>query len=378
MLAEIIPNIPSILGASLDKPTIMVFIILGKSLTTTNKTIDSEGNPLYSGFTWDIWKKIEESLKDKYKFEVSFSPEKSTNYNIYVNDVAKGNYDIAIGSFFNTKWREGKIDFSSPILIDANAILHEHESSIISNLQTVLLRAGKLILYLILMGIFFGTLLYFVDPERIKFQRFKALGFSKKNNFVFYLRSIMTGIATMFGEMGFLAENPSLSIKGIILVVIIMTIAFLYIMFIQAEITTVVINQSGKTINHNNIGHKTFLGWKSDPVPQKLKRYGANIELYEKISVDNMIKKYINNKDKYRGIVLPYCFAYKYMNKYPSLRLSTDFGNELGAFVINPTKQNFKEDVNSVIINLKTTLQLQNICKVYFGNIDNVPVCSLT
>ena len=157
-----------------------------------------------------------------------------------------------------------------------------------------------------------------------------------------------------------------------------MTIAFLYIMFIQAEITTVVINQSGKTINHNNIGHKTFLGWKSDPVPQKLKRYGANIELYEKISVDNMIKKYINNKDKYRGIVLPYCFAYKYMNKYPSLRLSTDFGNELGAFVINPTKQNFKEDVNSVIINLKTTLQLQNICKVYFGNIDNVPVCSLT
>lgn len=157
-----------------------------------------------------------------------------------------------------------------------------------------------------------------------------------------------------------------------------MTIAFLYIMFIQAEITTVVINQSGKSINHNNIGHKTFLGWKSDPVPQKLKRYGANIELHEKISVDNMIKKYLNNKDKYRGIVLPYCFAYKYMKKYPTLRLSTDFGNELGAFVINPTKQTFKEDVNNVIINLKTTLQLQNICQVYFGNIDNVPVCSLT
>ena len=67
-------------------------------------------------------------------------------------------------------------------------------------------------------------------------------------------------------------------------------------MFIQAEITTVVINQSGKSINHNNIGHKTFLGWKSDPVPQKLKRYGANIELHEKISVDNMIKKYLNSK----------------------------------------------------------------------------------
>ena len=373
MLNEIIPNIPSTLGATLDKPIIKVLIILGNSLTTTNKKIGPNGEPMYSGFTWDIWKKIENALKDKYEFEVTFSPEKATNYNLYVNDIANGKYDIAIGSFFNTKWRESKIDFSSPILIDANSILHEHETSILYNLQTVILRAGKLIIYLILMGIFFGTLLYFVDPERNK-----LCSVCKNNKFLFYLRSIVTGIATFFGEMGFLTENPSLNIPGIILIVIIMIIAFLYIMFIQAEITTVVINQSGKTINHNNIGYKTFLGWKSDPVPQKLKRYGAKLELHEKISVDNMIQKYLNNKDKYRGIILPYCFAYKYINKYPTLRLSTDFGNELGAFIINPKKQTFKEDVNSIIINLKFTLQLQNMCQIYFGNIDNVPVCSLT
>ena len=372
MLNEIIPNIPSTLGATLDKPIIKVFIILGTSLTTTNKKLDSQGNPIYSGFTWEIWKKIEDALKDKYDFEVTFSPEKSTNYNIYVNDIANGKYDIAIGSFFNTKWRESKIDFSSPILIDANSILHEHESSIISNLQNVLLRSGILIIYLILLGIFFGILLFYIDPNRIKFHDLK------NNKYLFLLRSIVTGIATMFGEMGFLVENPSLNIAGIILIVIIMIIAFLYVMFIQAEITTVVINQSGKTINLNNLGHKTFLGWESDPVPQKLKRYGAKLELYKKMSVDKMIKKYLNNKDKYRGIILPYCFAHKYMKRYPTLRLSTDFGNELGAFVINPKKPEFKEDVNSIIINLKTTLQLQNICQSYFGDIDNVPVCSLT
>ena len=154
--------------------------------------------------------KIEESLKDKYNFEVSFSPEKSTNYNIYVNDIATGKYDIAIGSFFNTKWREGKIDFSSPILIDANSILHQHETSIVSNLQTVLLRAGTLILYLILMGIFFGILLYYIDPKRIK-----QFPYFKNSKYLFFLRSIVTGVATMFGEMGFLVENPSLNIPGI-------------------------------------------------------------------------------------------------------------------------------------------------------------------
>ena len=37
----------------------MRICLLGKSLTTTNKKLDSKGNPIYSGFTWEIWKKIE-------------------------------------------------------------------------------------------------------------------------------------------------------------------------------------------------------------------------------------------------------------------------------------------------------------------------------
>ena len=221
----------SVMGSFIEKPTIKVLIILGNSLTTTKKTVDTKGNATYSGFTWDVWEKIDDALKDKYNFVVEFSPEKSTNYNFYIRDVSIGKYDLVVGSFINTKWRESNIDFTTPILIDANAILHEYNTTLWEDMKVVLYKTSKLIFYLLVMGVLFGTLLYFVDPQRINFQRTKAFGLSKKSYYIFYLRSIVTGIATMFGEMGFLAENPSLSIKGIGIIVFIMTVEFIYIMF---------------------------------------------------------------------------------------------------------------------------------------------------
>lgn len=366
------------MDALIDKPTIKVLIVLGKSLTTTKKTVDTKGNTTYSGFMWDVWQKIEDALKDKYKFIVEFSPEKSINYNLYVHDVSVGKYDLVVGSFMNTKWRESMIDFTTPVIIDANAILHEYKTTILDDMMVVIYKTSKLIFYLVVIGIIFGTLLYFVDPERIIFQRKKLRGLKRRSSNKFLFRSIMTGIATMFGEMGFLTENASLSITGIILVIFLMTISFLYVMFTQAEITRVLINQSKRKINNNTLGYKKFLGWSSDPVSNKLKRYGANIDLQESITMEDMVSKYLGNTDIYRGIVVPYCFGYKYTKKHPNLTLSTGFGNEPSAFIVNQNKQQLKEDVNAVIIDMKTSLKLQQICQTYFGNIQDVPVCSLT
>ena len=46
-----------------------------------------------------------------------------------------GKYDLVIGSFINTKWRESKIDFTTPILIDANAILHEYNTTLLDDIS---------------------------------------------------------------------------------------------------------------------------------------------------------------------------------------------------------------------------------------------------
>ena len=48
----------------------------------------------------------------------------------------------------------------------------------------------------------------------------------------------MTAIAALFGEMGFLAENTTLSLRGLFFVVLIMTMAFMFVLVLQAQATT--------------------------------------------------------------------------------------------------------------------------------------------
>ena len=48
------------------------------------------------------------------------------------------------------------------------------------------------------------------------------------NNIRIFMRSIITGIASMFGEMGFVSENASPDLKGLIISVCAMLIAFLF------------------------------------------------------------------------------------------------------------------------------------------------------
>ena len=112
--------------------------------------------------------------------------------------------------------------------------------------------------------------------------------------------------------------------------------------------------------------------------PSKKKELMEYIELQENISMKDMVSKYLKNTDIYRGIAVPYCFGHKYLKQYPNLTLSTGFGNEPSAFVVSQNKQRLKEDVNAVIIDLKTKLKLQQMCQSYFGDVQDIPVCSLT
>ena len=67
-----------------NKELIKVFVVLGsdKSLVSTQRKKDIHGNNYYVGFIWDIWKKIQFELKDKYNFKLFFSELDDQNYDI--------------------------------------------------------------------------------------------------------------------------------------------------------------------------------------------------------------------------------------------------------------------------------------------------------
>lgn len=359
---------------NLKKEEIKVFVILGSpdSLVTTTRIKSEQGGYIYYGFGWDIFQNIKRKLKDKYEFKVTFSDLKDNNHNKFIREVNENKYDIVIGEFFTNNYREKLINFSTPISIDSIGVLHIKKNNPFSVFFKILKKIGYKILFLILIGFVFGLLLYFIEKGR-EYHSERLQG----SNRLRLLRSVVTGISTMFGEMGYLSERSSLSVRGVILITIIMIVAFLFIMYIQGEITSALIKQKSDNINKND-SNKTLLGFKGNSSVNKLKRYGFKIIEVQNLNSDDYIKEYLNNTDKYDGVIFPYCEAYEYLKKHPNLTISIDFGNEPVSFPINENKIKFLEDVNKTITELRDNLELNRICKSYYGDIPFVPVCSLT
>jgi ABC-type amino acid transport substrate-binding protein len=354
---------------------IKVLVVLGEDNdgSATKRMVDAKtGNVTYYGFNWDVWKRVSEKLKGKYDFHTSFTNKYDNNYNSFVEKVYGGEYDIVVGSFFHTAWRETRINYTHPIAIDANAVLHKNEFSVFGELGRVIWKSSEMLIYLIFIGVIVGLFLVMIDPTRAK-----KISTIRGNKHLFLIRSLLTGIATMFGEMGYLSENSSLRLSGVVFVVIVMALSFVLVMFIQGAITRILINQTGSNVTKQNVGYKRLLGHEGYSVVNKLKRFRANIDVVSNITTDQMIQKYLES-EKYDGCVLSYTHGYPYTKKYPDLMLSIDFGYEPVSWVVRQTKKVFNEDVNRELLELTGSTELQRICHSYFGNINAVPVCSLT
>ena len=359
-----------------DSKEIKILVIVGNTGTTIKKTKNNNGTITYSGYTWDLWQKIIPKFKNKYKFLYFYSDKTgdgSTNYNKFCELVNKGKYDMALGTFHHTSFRENIINFSTPINIDFTSVIHYPQSSIIDDIKLIMYPIVKLIVCLIIIGILFGIFLSYIDTDRTNLL--------KGNKY--RMRVILTTISSMFGEMGYLTENASLTYKGIILVIVIMIISFILVMFTQGEITKILILENSGKITFKNVYTKKLIGFKGYASVEKIKRFNNNIttfEFKEKTNIDDterLLKKYMDNTDKYDGVILSYCRAYPFLQKYPDL-IYSNLGNEPCSFIVNKTKTTFLKELNSYVMILKQNLELKRICQSHYGTDQESSVCSLT
>lgn len=325
------------------------------------------------GFNYELLMKIKDNLKDKYNFIIETVNEKDETYNSFINRVHSGEYDMCAGMFFQEYERERIINYTTPILIDANSIVYLNNKSNINEFFDIVYKLSKYIIIIIICGMIAGIILFFGDPSRRKYN-IKL----KKNSFLFFMRSMMTGISSMFGEMGYLAERSSLKFHGILISVSVFIVGFIFLTYIQSKMTAILLHRAGNIYNKNNISSKTFLGIKDDHVVEKIKKYGSKIEYLENMSNKQMVDIYISNKDKYDGCIMSYIDAYPIIKKNKNLVADIDFGNELNGFIINKQKRELLIDVNTQILKLRENLELTNICKKYFSDVNKISVCSLT
>ena len=352
-----------------EKEVIKVFVITGPK-TNGVVTYENEvnGQKVYSGIAWDTLEaaKKHPDLK-KYKFEYTFSEPTFTNYSETVDWVSTGKYDLGLATYSQTKERESKINYTVPVFLDAFALYHYSNKSEFDTLSYILSKIGYQFLILIILGIITGLVLFFVDPQR-------SIATKVKSRKAFMIRSITTGVATFFGEAGFLFENSS-SIKGLITITLIMLISLVFLQFMQAEITTLFIdNQTSDEISSLDIKTNLAIGHEGYAHTTRWEENGGTVELFKEKNNVELLEVYKENQSKYLGVILSYYDGFPLLELNPGLKVSI-FGNTMTSMIYNPRKVKFGEDLNKGLLYIRSTKELREICKGNFkSNIPNPPV----
>lgn len=303
----------------------------------------------YTGIVYDIWKAIKLKLQDKYEFDETFI--KTYNFTKQIKRVQLGEFDMAVVALTTNYKRSRMVSFTRPIYINQQSILTYEDQSYISYFFKVAVQLflPPLILLLIL-GIVFGIWLYHAEPER---------GFK---------RSLYSSIASMFGEMGFVSENSSLRMYGMIVAFIIMTVSYYFTIFLQAATTEKLIQfRRAQEITVDNLHEKRLLYPKGSGYGRAFKSLGANVKSVNTTSVEELKKKIIAEKGQWDGIAIPFMTGYMYQDENFKLN-KTNFGLNEQAFAVKMDETVLLRDLNVAITRLQDTYEIKRIYNYYYGD----------
>ena len=374
-------NIPNMNNGSKDikKPTIKVHIIAGDNRNSSKiyKYTNQDGTNVYSGYYWDVWTLIEEKLKDKYTFEKSFSNDNVTNNDFIIKQTADGIYDLVIGQFFHLKRYENIITYTQPVVLNSTVIIHKKKDDTLTNITTLIWSLRYMFYYMVGFGLVIGLALWVFDRGRnFHLSRIRK---AKNKNQMSFIRSLITGVSAMFGELGYLSENAKNSSFSFFLLVIICITAFVGYTYIQSTFTSKLLQiKEDSYYTSTNIPYNKCLSYRNAAETDKLQRYGIRPKYFDEkdISITDLIKKYQENSNKYDGVVTNYIDAQYIIKQFTDLTLSNNFGFEPISFIINQNLHKLKEDVNLSILTLRQDLILDNVCNKYYKDISSF-VCSL-
>ena len=337
-------------------------------------TFISETNGEVDGYIFDFWSVIKKKLEKKnYSFKDIIV--RTADFNKLIDEMAEGKYDISPFPFFPSAKREKKVNFSLPILYEKIVIVHKpvimsNNTNIILNyiLKTVL----PCVVIILLLGLLLGNLLYFFDKKRG------------------YRRSLMTSIASLFGESGFLSErwggrdgflaDKHHRFSGIPIIILIFVISYFFTMGMQAYTTAQAVSLSNMNkLTYDDLDGKTFVlpeGY-SAAMGDSVKRFGGKIIRGK----GKVIDLYADvQKGKYAGLIIGLqraAYDIKH-NDIKGLMISKtlELSLQTGNFAVARQDSKLLEDVNRAILETKETKEAVEACKVHYSP-KNVFLCGL-
>ena len=307
---------------------------------------------------------IKEELKDKYIFEEEYSEPKILNFDNMVLDVYNGKYNLIVGSFYKLSWRENKVNYVHPLYFNSNTIVHINKKKYNSFIK-IFYQVFKPILLLIGLGLIFGIILHIIEPYRTSYL-YPVQQLKKQKIDVRFRRTILTTISSFFGEMGFLSENSSLGVFGIIIVIFIMVIGYIIISITEARLTYISIqaNTYDDEINIDKLHEYKIIGLEGDATSKKIENKGVKMDYVSDKTNTELIEYYLKNQDKYDGFAISYADIFLDIKKYKNLSITYDgLGLNTCSWIINQNNYNLLNDINIEILKLRDNKNLTNFVK---------------
>ncbi len=305
----------------------------------------------YSGMLYEIWTQIKyiNNWENNVK-EIEYKPD----YDKCIDAIVNKKVDIMVGNLWIFEQRMRLVDFTRPIFLSKIVIVYKPKSMLKTYFNISFQHYIKPLLIIILIGLLFGFFLSKIEPKR---------GFK---------RSLLTSIATLFGEAGYLFERASLSLKGSIYVIIFMAIAYIITMVFQGIITTKILGVTNDNeINKNNIKNQKLLISNRLDIGEILSKYGIKYDSIN-IKIKDTPTYYLKNLSKYNGYLTEYEHTKIDKNKYPELVTTKDiFGYEENAFALRKGLHKLTNDINIAITVLQKTDKIQKICAKYISKNDS-------
>lgn len=310
-----------------------------------------------TGLFYDIW----DETKKRYNLQTEEIMIDKPNFNKIFNDLDKNVYDALFIPSFVTQDRIHKANFTRPVMLNKYAIAYKPRKSVFGSFFKILFSTVlPPISILIIIGLTLGYILYLVEPKRGKW------------------RAIFSSIASMFGEMGFISENSSLSWLGMTIAFIIMFISFYFMIFLQAA----TVDKFSETVNSYEITKDTLQGKriltiKGSTYVNVIRQHGG-IPI-EKKTTKKVVDSYMNNlhiPDKYHGFMLDHETTYNEAKKNGLVLTADNFGHNEIAFPVSKRNNRLLDMINETIVYLQDNGEMKKICNKHLDP-ENAGFCDI-
>lgn len=315
------------------------------------------------GILYDLWKKT----KEKYNLNAE---EIFLNENRFEKDiddmVVQQKYDALFIPAYVNKERINKVNFTRPFMLNKLAIAYKPKKSLFTSFFSILFSTVlPPIGILLLIGLSLGYLLYLFEPIRGK------------------RRALLSTVASMFGEMGFVSERSSLQYGGMFIVFLIMFASFYFTIFLQAA-TVDKFSESVDSyeITKDTLKGKKILTTKDSTYVNILKKFGA-IPV-EKDSIDEVVETYMSSinqtnlknvrnrmmlitNEKYDGFMFDYETTYRKAKENGLVLTSDNLGHNEIAIPVTKSNTRLLDMINKTIVDLQDNDEMKSICRKYIN-----------